>query len=231
MNYAVILAGGSGRRLGGNLPKQLLPLGDKTVIQWSVDAFIQSGLVDGIIIVAGKSSLSEIREIFTEDKYPEVTAFVEGGLERSESSYNALLSRNFNDDDIIIFHDAARPFVDERIITDIINAAKQFFAAGTYIPSVDTISVIADNNVISIPERKNLFCTQTPQAFYYKIIKKAHEDVKCNNAFTVTDDVSLVINSGERVQAVKGSPSNIKITTDFDYDLARFIAGGGFNDR
>ena len=226
MIYAVILAGGKGLRLNSETPKQLLMLGDRSVLKCSVDAFVNSPHIDRVLIVCEKGIMDKIRSDFPPDEYPAVAAFVEGGRERSDSSYNALKALPFNEDDIILFHDAARPFVTERIISDIVHEASVSGAAGTYIPAIDTVTVIWDGIVKDIPDRGSLYYAQTPQGFRYDIIRKAHEKAASGNGTSATDDVSLVMNMGVQVSMVKGEPINFKITTDYDYSIASMIAGG-----
>jgi len=228
MVYAVILAGGKGLRLNSHTPKQLLMLGNRSVLKCSVDAFVNSPAVDRGIIVCEKGIMDIIRSDFTSEEYPEIAAFVEGGRERSDSSFNALKALPFNDDDIILFHDAARPFVTERIISDVVHKASITGAAGTYIPAVDTVAVIQDSIVKDIPERGNLYYAQTPQGFRYDIIRKAHEKAASGKGSSATDDVSLVMNMGIDVSMVSGEPFNFKITTDYDYSIARIYAESRF---
>jgi 2-C-methyl-D-erythritol 4-phosphate cytidylyltransferase len=228
MNIGVILAGGKGLRMGGTVPKQILPLGHKPVIAWSVDTFHKTGEIDKIIIVSEKNLLSRMKEFFPSENYPKILSFIEGGDERSDSSYNAIISGNFGDDDIFLFHDAARPFVTMEIITGMINKVRETGACGTYIPSSDTIAIIKNSFIDSIPERREVFAAQTPQGFRYGIIKQAHELQKKVKNHGITDDVSLVINMGKSVSVTDGSPLNIKITTDTDLKFAEYLVRGGF---
>lgn len=227
MNVAVILAGGKGLRLGGNIPKQMLLLGDKPVISWSVDTFHKIKQIDKIIIVSEKSLINEMKGLFPETNYPKILSFVEGGEERSDSSYNALISSNFNNEDIFLFHDAARPFISEDIIIELINKVNISGACGTYIQATDTITIVKDSIVKSIPERKTVYSAQTPQGFRYDLIKKAHIYQKDVKNISITDDVSLVVNLGYKVSTINGSKENIKITTDLDLKFAEFIISGG----
>ena len=227
MIYAVVLAGGHGSRLNSDVPKQLLMLGDRTIIQWSVDAFIKSPCIDGVLIVCEKGVMDKIKSLFPADEYPDIIAYVIGGKERSDSSFNALKAFPFMNDDIVLFHDAARPFVTERIISDVVLQVKHTGAAGTYIPAVDTVTAINGGIVQHIPKRAGLYYAQTPQGFRFEIINSAHENA---HPGTVTDDVSLVMNKGKNVSMVKGEPYNFKITTDFDYQIAKFVAEINLND-
>lgn len=223
MVYAVILAGGKGLRLNSSVPKQLLILEGRSVLQWSIDAFINSPSIDGVLIVCEKGIMDSVQAQFPSHSYPGIIAFVEGGKERSQSSFNALNAFPFKDDDIILFHDAARPFVTERIIDNVVSEVKRTGAAGTYIPAIDTVAVVLEGIVQDIPDRKKLFYAQTPQGFRFDIINKAH---KKSITAAVTDDVSLVMSLGHNVSMVDGDEFNFKITTDYDFSVAQFIAQG-----
>ena len=228
MIYAVILAGGKGLRLGGDIPKQLLPLAGKPVIRWSAETFQSVDEIDFIIVVGERNSLETIKSMLPEQDFPKIISFIEGGAERSDSSYNALISREFSDDDIILFHDAARPFITADIIRAMITEIKVSGAAGIYIPAVDTVTIAENSKVITIPERRQVFYAQTPQGFRYNLIKSAHEKYKKGHLrIKATDDVSLVMAIGHDVKLVNGTALNFKITTDFDYRIAEFIAGNG----
>ena len=130
---------------------------------------------------------------------------------------------SFNAGDVILFHDAVRPFVSQETISGVIHEAREHGAAGTYIPAVDTIAEIESGIVTSIPPRENLYYAQTPQGFRYRIIRDAHEKALKNGVSHATDDVSLVIDAGYEVRMVMGSNLNFKITTKDDYLMARNI--------
>jgi len=221
MVYAVILAGGRGTRLDESTPKQLLPLGDISVIEWSILAFTGVKEVDRIIIVSEKSLLNRIDAIVKAKAYQKVFKIIEGGSERFESSQKALYSTNFSDDDILLFHDAARPFISDFIILNMIDALKECNASGVYINSTDTVAQSENGFISSVLKREVLRLAQTPQGFRYRTIKKAHDNI--DKGFP-TDDISLVINQGEKVVEVEGSPVNFKITDKLDYGIARYLA-------
>jgi 2-C-methyl-D-erythritol 4-phosphate cytidylyltransferase len=227
MNIAVILAGGKGLRLGNKKPKQMLMLGDKPVISWSVDTFHKIDLIDKVIIVSEKNLIDEIKNLFPPSDYPKIQSFIEGGEERSDSSYNALVSSEFNEDDIFLFHDAARPFVTEEIIRAMIHNVRISSACGTYIPSADTVALLKDSTVETIPERRSVYSAQTPQGFRFKLIKQAHDLQRQHKSISVTDDISLVLNMGHAVYAIEGSVKNIKITTELDFRFAEFLIADG----
>lgn len=227
MNIAVILAGGRGVRLGGDIPKQMLNLGGKPVIAWAVDTFHKHDSIDKIIIVSEKNTLNQIRELFPGKKYTKILSFIEGGDERSDSSYNAIICSEFGDDDIFLIHDAARPFISPAIITKVIDEVKVSGACGTYIYSTDTVAIIKDSEIHSIPERKSVYSAQTPQGFRYSLLRKAH-DFQRLNKIPVTDDVSLLFNIGVKVSVINGSEFNIKITNPIDFKFAEYLISGGF---
>jgi len=221
--YGVILAGGKGTRVGGDQPKQLQLLNDRPLVAWAVDAFQSANAVDRILIVSPKAYFNDIWMIANEYGYYKVLDVVEGGATRQESSYNALTSRNFNDDDILLLHDAARPFVSSEIIIRSVDAAVQYGAAGVYVPAVDTIAEIEGESVTLILNRNRLYYTQTPQAFVYTIIRHAHEKALLDGIKGATDDVSLVVSAGHTIHMVEGDYSNIKITSAHDFNLAECI--------
>lgn len=227
MNVAVILAGGKGLRLGSKVPKQMLMLGSKPVISWSVDTFHKISLIDKMIIVSEKNLINDMKNLFPVMHYPKIFSFVEGGIERSDSSYNALISSEFDANDIFLFHDAARPFISEDIITGLIEKVKISGACGTYVKSTDTIAIVDDSIIVSIPERKKVYSAQTPQGFRYDLIRKAHQYQKEVKSITITDDVSLVANMGYDVSVIEGSYNNIKITSELDFRFAQFLISGG----
>jgi 2-C-methyl-D-erythritol 4-phosphate cytidylyltransferase len=227
MNVAVILAGGKGLRLGNTTPKQMLILGNRPVISWSVDTFHKTDLIDQIIIVSEKNLINGMRRLFPAEVYPKISAFIEGGEERSDSSYNAIISSDFNDEDIFLFHDAARPFVSEEIIIETIKGVNISGACGTYVQSADTIALAGDSIVEQIPERRNVYSAQTPQGFRYDLIRKAHLYQREVKNTSITDDVSLVFNMGVKVSIIRGNYQNIKITTETDFRFAEFLISGG----
>ncbi len=223
--YAIILAGGTGTRLGGNEPKQFLPLGDKSVITWSLLAFEHHPLVDNIITVLPASYHDRIESISREYSISKYLHTVEGGDTRQQSSWNAMQSYTFDQEDILLFHDAARPFVYSDIITNCIIMAGKYGAAGVYVPAIDTITEIREETVQRTLDRKLLHYTQTPQSFKYSVITDAHMKSSEEGVTGATDDISLVRNAGYRVYAVEGSYKNIKITTQHDYKMAQWLCG------
>lgn len=222
--YGIILAGGSGFRMGGDTPKQFLPLGGRPLIAWCLEAFCSLPQVCGIVVAAPPDYIEQTKGILSGLKSPGGFTVVAGGATRQGSAYNALSSGSFSADDILLFHDAARPFVRGDLILRCIEAARLHGAAGTYIKAVDTITRVREGFVESIPPREYMWQAQTPQAFRFGIIRDAHERARTRDISDATDDVSLVLEAGLRVRVVEGERMNFKITTSVDYEMARRIA-------
>ena len=212
MNIAIILASGSGTRFDSEIPKQYIEIGNKKIIQYSINAFAISKFIDQIIIVVTNKY---VEEISTQNPNHIV---VSGGESRVESSYNGLLACPKNSKKILI-HDAARPFVSQKIIKSCIDGLDRYKAVVTSIPATDTVIKVVDNEVINVEDRKHLFFNQTPQGFDYKTIMNAHKI----NKKDVTDDISLLDLNQTKCKIIQGSPQNIKITTLEDIHTAKSI--------
>jgi len=223
--YVIILAGGHGMRAGRETPKQFLNINGTPVIIHTLDKFSNTNFqITNIIIAAPEEYIEHTEKIIKKFGIKKIIKLIKGGDTRQGSSYNALTCMEFNDNDILLFHDAARPFIDTEIIDKCIKEAGEHGATGVYIKATDTIARIDNCFVQQIPDRSKLFYTQTPQAFQYKIIKEAHELALLKGVHDTTDDVQLVLDAGYKVRMIDGSPANIKITSPFDLELAEFIA-------
>ena len=224
--YAIILAGGRGLRFGTDIPKQFLPLGDKPIILWSLEKFSDIPRIKGIIVVTPEEYIDKTNEIIQDHKTKKSIVVIAGGETRQQSSYNAISSMGFNDDDILIFHDAVRPFISKEIILNCIRETEGYGAAGVYVRAIDTVAEIKDAMVRAIPDREKLYYAQTPQSFRYRIIRHAHDMAIAGNVSKASDDVSLVLNAGYDVRAVEGNYRNIKVTTPLDYEIAQSMQEG-----
>jgi 2-C-methyl-D-erythritol 4-phosphate cytidylyltransferase len=225
--FGVILAGGTGRRMGAELPKQFLPLEGRPVIAWAMEAFNSHRDINGILIVSHRDYIGRIRSIAEDHNIGKLTDVLPGGETRQGSSYNAVTGHSFSGGDIILIHDAARPFITADMITHSIDAAREWGAAGVYVPAIDTVTVGAEGFAAEIPDRKNLYYTQTPQTFTCGVIRDAHEKALARNTASASDDVQMALDAGYRVKMVEGAYTNIKITTPYDYEAARMIAAKG----
>lgn len=218
MNIAAILAGGVGKRMGGGKPKQFLPVNGRMVIEHSVDAFEKNSLIDRIVIVMHPDWAEEMQAIVRRNGWKKVTDIVPGGKERYHSSMAAIeCCRSCGDDDRLIIHDAARPWVSQRIITEVCEALNTNKAIGVGIPVTDTIWMISDEegrSIQSIPDRALMYNAQTPQAFHLSTIREAYSLALQDPGLKATDDCGIIVRylPGTPIHIVPGENTNIKIT-------------------
>lgn len=215
-NIAVVLAGGVGSRANLSTPKQFFKVAGKTVLEHSVDAFERNPNIDEIAIVINEMYVHEVESIILRNKWQKTRKLLRGGNERYESSLAAINAYDDEPESNLVFHDAVRPLISQRIINDIIEAMKSVNAIDVAIPATDTIVQVDKNSEIieNIPARKYLRCGQTPQAFKQKIIKKAYQIALKDPNFVSTDDCGTVVKylPEEKVYIVIGEESNMKLT-------------------
>ena len=229
-NIAVILAGGIGARVGGNIPKQLLPLQDgKSVLEHTLNAFEQSPHIHEICIVMHPDYITHAEQMLLANAWQKVRHIIPGGKERWESSVNAirLLSerREARGNEVnLLLHDAARPFVSQEIIARVCDALKQHEAVTVAIPSTDTVYEMADGRVARIPQRSTIMRAQTPQAFRLELIADAYakalgiSNLSATSSATTplcaTDDCGIVHKHMKEIPIfiVEGEEQNKKIT-------------------
>ncbi len=212
-NIAVILAGGVGERLGMSTPKQFFKVAGKMVVEHTVDVFERNPRIDEIAIVSNPMLISDFENIVLRNKWRKVKKILKGGKERYDSSLSAI--RAYQDEDVnLVFHDAVRPLVSQRILNDVIDALEDHRAIDVAIPSADTIIEVDDKGYISsIPDRSKLRRGQTPQAFDRQLIADAYERALKDPQFKTTDDCGVVRKySDEPVFVVRGEESNMKLT-------------------
>ena len=224
-NVAVILAGGMGTRVGGNIPKQLIPLSDgRSVLEHSVDAFEEASCIDEIVIVMHPEWLKEAEELCRRNTWQKVRQIIAGGSERWESSFfaiKAISSSLSGRNEVGVFlHDAARPFVSQRILADVAEALETHAAVTVAVPVTDTLykvrrdDVRGTKEVETIPSRADFMRAQTPQAFHLNVLQKAFERALAQGQVAVTDDVGIVqaYMSEQSIFIVSGEEANRKIT-------------------
>lgn len=220
-NISIILASGTGERFGENIPKQFYKIKNKTILEYSLDAFEQNKNIDEIILVTNPNFNDLSREIVFKNNYKKVVKIVNGGATRVDSSR---IGTSYADDDSnVLIHDAVRAFVTQKIIDDNIEALKKYEAVGTAIDTIDTIIEIDKNGFIKkIPQRNMIKRIQTPQSFRAKLIKQAHEIALKNNDKNFTDDCGLILKYNlAPIFLVQGDEKNLKITQKSD--LRQFI--------
>ena len=228
MNIALILAAGSGSRMGNaDKPKQFLPIYGKPLMIHTIEAFEAHDEVEAIVIVTNDIYIDQVKVWCKQYDLGKVKAVVAGGDSRQISVYNGLTAVKAiakGNDDIILIHDAARPLISSKIISDNIKACEKFDAVDTVIKASDTIIRSVDEKVISdIPNRSELYQGQTPQTFKLSLILEAHEKAKSGLVPNVTDDAKLVLSLGKKVHLVEGSKQNFKITTFDDLMMLKAL--------
>jgi len=230
----IIPAAGLGTRMapvtskGKGPSKQFTELGGTPILIHTIRRFAASPKINEIVVALRKDEMSGFQERLRSDSTSGVstkTRLVEGGEHRQHSVANALATVSASADDVVLVHDAVRPFVTQEIVDEVIQGARKFGAAIAGVPAVDTVKKVertADGALITatIP-REHVVMAQTPQGFRYDVVKKAFDEAAADG-FLGTDEASLVERSGHEVAVVMGSPRNIKITTPGDMELAEF---------
>jgi len=221
MKYEVIIpAAGQGKRMNAGKNKLLLELNKIPIIIHTLNIFQKDDSCIGIYVAASEQDIEIFEKLFTSFSITKIRAIVRGGQERQHSVYEAL--KVCSDDNMIIVHDGARPFINNFIIHQLVLNANQFGSAIVAVPVKDTIKSVKDTFVERTLERSQLWSVQTPQAFQPKLLKSAHQLALSHN-FIGTDDASLVERMGGKVVVVEGNYENIKITTPEDLIFAEAI--------
>lgn len=221
-NCALIVAGGKGKRMGKGINKLFLKLKNKPILAYTLGVFERCELIDTIVLVAAKEEIPYCKsEIILKYGITKVKNIVAGGTERQQSVLNGL--REIDDGKIVLIHDGARPFIDEKIIKKGIQYAEMYGACACGVEPKDTIKIRTEDGFSkAAPKRSELFCVQTPQCFKSEIIKEAHEKI-LKEKIIVTDDTMVAEYAGHRVYLFEGSYENIKITTPEDIFLGENI--------
>ncbi|MEW6534661.1 MAG: 2-C-methyl-D-erythritol 4-phosphate cytidylyltransferase [Candidatus Auribacterota bacterium] len=223
-NYAVVVAAGSGNRMGSATPKQYLLLNNTPILVHTLRRLSSMPGLSGIILVTGKDSVSYCEgEIVSKFSLGRVMRVIEGGEMRQDSVYNGLSVLQAFSPDIVMVHDGVRPFFSDRLFSELMDAAIQVGAAIPGVPIVSTVKSVSNELLVekTIP-RDKLWAVQTPQAFQYELLMQAYELVRKRNA-VVTDEAMAVELLGHDVKMVKGDSENIKITTPVDLTIAQHI--------
>lgn len=221
-NIAVILAGGTGRRMGLSLPKQFLPLAGRTVLERSVDAFERCPGIAEIFIVAHPRHVADTETFVRRNVWTKVRRVLPGGDERSDSSLAAIRACAGRDVNLLL-HDAVRPLVSAHIVAAVCAAMCDHEAAAVAVPAVDTIyELSAEGTIARIPDRSALRRAQTPQAFRLNVVAEAYRRALADPAFRATDDCGVVVRYMPEVAVhlVDGEERNLKITYRDDIALA-----------
>lgn len=217
----VVLGGGVGARLGMTVPKQMVKIAGKTILEHTVAAMNSSPEIDELIVMITPGWTEHTATILG-DRYEKVSKILEGGQTRNETTRRVLDALG-NEECNVVLHDAVRPLLDERIIADCVTALESFGAVDVVIPSADTIVAVGPDDIItSIPDRQMLRRGQTPQAFRLSVLRAAYEKALDDPYFTATDDCSVVLRYLPQVpiKTVPGAEHNIKVTHPVDLYIA-----------
>jgi 2-C-methyl-D-erythritol 4-phosphate cytidylyltransferase len=220
---AVLLAGGVGTRVGLDIPKQLIKIAGKTILEHTMAAFQDHPLVDEIVVMMAAGHLDAVRAMVRNGGYDKVSQVLEGSPE-GRNGTTLLALDAIPDDCPVLFHDAVRPMVSARIITECFEALERYDAVDVAIPSADTIIEVdpGDNTIRAIPKRANLRRGQTPQAFRSSVLRAAYDEAAQDPDFTATDDCGVVLRylPDVPIWVVAGEERNLKVTDPIDVFLA-----------
>jgi 2-C-methyl-D-erythritol 4-phosphate cytidylyltransferase len=227
----LIPAAGSGKRMGADCNKLLLPLLDRPILQWTLEAVIAAKGIDWIGIIAQPHDMEaftliieNVYNIFGADK---PVTLIEGGDTRQQSVFNGINALPHDTTQVLI-HDGARCLATPALFTRCVQALEVYKDFITAIPVKDTIKVVEENVILETPNRLNLWSAQTPQGFVVNNLRRAHQQALIKG-WTATDDASLVENLNLPVQVIVGEETNIKITTPFDLQVAEMILKNRFS--
>jgi 2-C-methyl-D-erythritol 4-phosphate cytidylyltransferase len=234
MNYGAILAGGVGKRMGSEKPKQFLTIGDKPIIVHTVEKFVLSSDLDGIIVLTPREWIGYTRDVLTKylgEENMKNIPVIEGGAVRNETIMNAIayIEENWglDEDTVILTHDAVRPFVTHRIIKDNVIGAIEYGATDTVVAATDTIVESEDGVTInSVPDRSKMYQEQTPQSFRAAELRETYYSLTEEEKAILTDATKIYVLKGKPVYLVRGESFNIKITYPYDLEVAETLLKG-----
>lgn len=219
MDYIIIVAGGKGLRMGGDLPKQFMPLHGKPVLMHTIERFRSYSDELKIILVLPHEQQDYWRQICQKHNFTVEHTVVDGGQTRFHSSQNGVAAVPDDATGVIGIHDGVRPFVSEETIARCFEAARQFGAALPVLPVTDTLRRVTDDGGYNV-QRNDYRTVQTPQTFDAQLLKQAFKQPYSDN---FTDDASVVETLGHKVTMVDGNRENIKLTTPFDLVVAEAL--------
>lgn len=211
----IIAAGGSGKRFGGRIPKQFVPVGGVPILRRSIEVFRRIRFIDEIVVVSAAEYVNRVERLLGQMGCRQILTIVPGGKERQDSVWNGLKAF-VSPPEIVLVHDAARPFVSSELVRRAISSAAKYGSAVVGTRPSDTIKLEGKKGFYtSTPDRERLWAVQTPQAFKFELLLKAHRAAR-RSGYRGTDEASLVERLKIPVRIVKGDPGNVKITTRHD---------------
>lgn len=223
----LIPAAGQGKRMESSVKKPYLMLDEKPILSHTIDRFEQNSVIDEIFVIVDQSDFTVCREkALAPFRYRKVRELVAGGETRQASVFNGL--RALSDDvDFVVVHDGVRPFIDDKIIFECLEAAAECGAAVSAVPVKETIKVANEELFVDhTPQREQLWQVQTPQVFRKSLIVEAHKKA-IHDRIDAPDDAALVENLGSPIKLVMGSYKNVKLTTPEDLRIAETLLNDG----
>lgn len=240
MIFGAILAGGTGSRMGlTNMPKQFLELGDKPIIIHTLQKFLLNLKFDVIYLGVHENWTGYMEDLIekyiVDEENKNRIKIISGGADRNSTIMNIVedIEKNYilTNEDIIVTHDAVRPFITSRILEENIEISLKYGACDTVIPAIDTIVVSENNEIIKeIPNRQYMYQGQTPQSFKILELKNLYNELSKEKKEILTDACKIFVIKGKEVHLVRGEISNLKITTQEDYKIAQAMIGVKLND-
>lgn len=218
--HVIIPAAGKGTRMGRDYNKLRITLNHQTLLEHTLDVFEADEACEGIYLAIHPRDRKDFEDMLK--PYQKVKAMVDGGAERQESIHRVLRAVSLNDEDTVIVHDGARPFISQATIHHLLDAIKDVGAAVIGVKAKDTIKVVTDQYVTQTLNRDHLWQVQTPQGATFKNLKTAYNQA-AEEGFIGTDDASLLENAGHAIYMVEGEYDNIKVTTEEDLTYAEAI--------
>lgn len=221
--WAIIVAAGKGIRMNDPLKKQYHSVAGLPIVVHTLHVFDSCALIDDIILVVPEEDLKFChKELIAGTDLKKKITLVSGGPQRQDSVYNGLQKIDAHDS-IVVIHDGVRPFLTLDQLEACIKEAKEHGACILGVPAFDTLKrVTASKTIVETIDREHIWFAQTPQAFRYDLIKKAHDKAR-QQGFFGTDDAALIEQYGSRVRIIEGSRNNIKITSSEDLEMARIL--------
>jgi 2-C-methyl-D-erythritol 4-phosphate cytidylyltransferase len=226
MNTAIIVAAGTGNRMGSDRPKQFLQLAGTPIIFHTLKPFERCDSIQEIIVVVPAAESAGFLSIAGKYGLRKLSRVVPGGVTRADSVKRGLMAIRETTAEIVAIHDGVRPFVTVEEISSTVAMARSNGAAILVAPATDTIKQTNRGSVVKTLERQELYRALTPQCFRYELLRKAYESADVND-ISLTDDSLLVERLGKPVSVVEGSSRNIKITTPADLLIAETILKEG----
>lgn len=221
MDYIIIVAGGKGTRMGSDVPKQFLPIGDKPVLMHTIERFYDYDHTLGIIVVLPKDQQATWLSLCEKHNFTIPHRVADGGATRFESSKNGLALIPEGEDGVVGFHDGVRPFVSNEVINNCYETAREEYSAVPVVPVTDTLRHVDPRTTRTFTVDRSLYrAVLTPQVFDIALAQQAFNQP---DRKTFTDDASVVESLGISINTVEGNKENIKITTPFDLKVAEVL--------